>query len=67
MENRPVFPTSVVAISAKLSMAFAHTDFFSSHEAASASAMAILVIGLPAAFMVFMGAIVLRDAMCAPH
>merc|ERR1719277_2717123 len=62
MENRPVFPTSFVAISAKLSMAFAHTDFFSSHEVASASAMAIFVIGLPAAFM---GAIALQDAMCA--
>merc|ERR1711972_1126229 len=61
MENTPVFPTSVVAISAKLSMAFARTDFLSSHEVASASAIAILVIGLPAAFMAaaFMGAILL--------
>merc|ERR1711862_629353 len=49
MDNKPVFPTSFVAISAKLSMAFAHTDFFSSHEVASASAMAIFVIGLHAA------------------
>merc|ERR1719333_2106675 len=57
MENRPVFPTSFVAISAKLSMAFAHTDFFNSHEVASASAMAIFDICLPAAFIVFMGAI----------
>merc|ERR1712014_366339 len=64
MENTPVFTTSFVAISAKLSMAFAHTDFLSSHEVASASAIAPLVIGLPAAFMVFMGAIVLQDA---PH
>merc|ERR1711988_394221 len=59
MENTPV-----VAISAKLSMAFAHTDFLSSHEVASASAIAIFVIGLPAA-TAFMGAIFLRDAMCA--
>merc|ERR1719231_2236445 len=52
MANTPVFPTSVVAISAKLSMTFEHTDFFSSHEVASASAIAPLVIGLPAvAFM----------------
>merc|ERR1719171_2193323 len=56
-ENTPVFPTSVVAISAKLSMNFAHTDFLSSHEVASASAIAPLVIGLPAAFIAFMGAI----------
>merc|ERR1719432_12135 len=66
MENRPVFPTSFVAISAKLSMNLEHTDFLSSQEAASASAMAPLVIGLPAVFIVFMGAIVLRDALCAP-
>merc|ERR1712217_422000 len=64
-EKRPVLPTSFVAISAKLSMNFEHTDFLSSHEAASASAMAPFVIGLPAAFIVFMGAIVLRDALCA--
>merc|ERR1719450_746559 len=51
MEKRPVLTTSFVAISAKLSMAFAHTDFFSSHEVANASAIAILVSGLPAAFM----------------
>merc|ERR1719281_2103102 len=51
MENKPVLTTSFVAISAKLSMAFAHTDFFSSHEVANASAIAILVSGLPAAFM----------------
>merc|ERR1719263_215505 len=55
MENRPVFPTSFVAISAKLSTNFEHTVFLSSHEVASASAIAPLVIGLPAAFM---GAIV---------
>merc|ERR1719188_1028168 len=61
MENTPVFPTSVVAISAKLSMAFEHTDFLSSHEVASASAMPPFVIGLPAVFMVFMGAILLRE------
>merc|ERR1719493_663307 len=67
MENTPVFPTSLVAISAKLSMNFEHTDFLSSHEVASASAIAPLVIGLPAAFIVFMGAIFLRDALCAPE
>merc|ERR1719352_1717806 len=50
-EKRPVFPTSFVAISAKLSMNFEHTDFLSSHEVASASAIAPFVIGLPAAFM----------------
>merc|ERR1712050_817315 len=61
MENTPIFPTSVVAISAKLSMAFAHTDFLSSHEVASASAIAPFVIGLPAVFAAaaFMGAILL--------
>merc|ERR1712176_1383149 len=66
MENKPVFPTSFVAISAKLSMNFEHTDFLSSHDVASASAIAPLVMGFPAApaaFMVFMGAI-LRDATC---
>merc|ERR1712007_124653 len=57
MENKPVFPTSFVAISAKLSMSFEHTDFFSSHDVASASAIALFDMGLPAAFMVFMGAI----------
>merc|ERR1719420_1499753 len=65
MEKRPVLTTSFVAMSAKLSMAFAHTDFLSSHEVANASAIAILLIGLPAAFMVFMGAIFLRGAVCA--
>merc|ERR1712187_940040 len=64
MENKPVFPTSFVAISAKLSMAFEHTDFFNSHEVASASAIAILDIGLPASTAAFMGAIFMRDAMC---
>merc|ERR1711972_638943 len=48
MEKRPVLPTSVVAISAKLSMNLEHTDFFSSHEVASASAIAPFDIGLPA-------------------
>merc|ERR1719190_73696 len=62
-ENKPVFPTSLVAISAKLSMNLEHTDFFSSHEVASASAIAPLVIGLPAVFIVFMGAMFLRDAL----
>merc|ERR1711979_92246 len=56
-EKRPVLPTSFVAISAKLSMNFEHTDFFSSHEVASASAIAPFVIGLPAVFIVPMGAI----------
>merc|ERR1719190_131512 len=54
----PVLPTSFVAISAKLSMNFEHTDFLSSHEVASASAIAPFVI-------VFMGAIFLQDALCA--
>merc|ERR1740127_22521 len=63
MENKPVFTTSVVAISAKLSMTFEHTDFFSSHEVASASAIAPLVIGLPAA-AAFMGAIAC-EILCA--
>merc|ERR1712066_529393 len=67
MENRPVFTTSVVAISAKLSMRLEHTDFFSSQEVASASAIAPFVSGLPAVFMVFMGAIFLRDSLCAPE
>merc|ERR1719198_1888776 len=62
MENKPVFPTSFVAISARLSMTFEHTDFFSSHAVANASAIAPFDIGLPAAFIVFMGAMFLRDA-----
>merc|ERR1719420_2595804 len=64
MENNPVFPTSVVAISAKLSMTFAHTDFLSSHDVASASAIAPFVMGLPAAFMVFIGAIAALKLRC---
>jgi len=63
MAKMPVLPTSFVAISAKLSMTFEHTDFLSSHEVASASAIAPFDIGLPAVFMVFMGAIFLRDAL----
>merc|ERR1719392_617177 len=67
MEKRPVFPTSFVAISAKLSMNFEHTDFLSSHEVASASAMAPFDMGLalaPAA-AAFMGAILLtKRSMC---
>merc|ERR1740120_387976 len=62
MENKPVFTTSLVAISAKLSMRLEHTDFFSSHEVASASAIAPFDNGLPAlaaAFIVFMGAMFL--------
>merc|ERR1712146_244458 len=57
MENKPVLTTSCVAISAKESITFEVTDFLSSNDVASASAIAPLVMGLPAAFMVFMGAI----------
>merc|ERR1740138_540380 len=72
MANTPVLLTSVVAISAKLPMSFAQTDFFNSHSFASASAIAPFVMGLPAAFIVFMGAILgeavrpvsLEDALC---
>merc|ERR1719420_2534108 len=64
-EKMPVLPTSFVAISARLSMNFEHTDFLSSHEVASASAIAPFVIGLPAVFIVFMGAMFLRDALRA--
>merc|ERR1712014_431052 len=39
MAKMPVLTTSFVAISAKLSMTFEHTDFLSSHEVASASAI----------------------------
>merc|ERR1719343_772639 len=63
MEKMPVLTTSVVAISAKLSMAFEHTDFLSSHDEASASARAPLLIAFPAVFIVFMGAIFLRGAL----
>merc|ERR1719446_1101998 len=62
-EKMPVLPTSFVAISARLSMNFEHTLFFNSHEVASASAIAPFVIGLPAVFIVFMGAISLRAAI----
>merc|ERR1719343_394253 len=65
MENTPVFPTSLVAISAKLSMNFEHTDFLSSHEVASASAIAPLVIGLPAAFIAFMLGAIACEMLCA--
>merc|ERR1711862_1082484 len=61
MANTPVLETSVVAISAKLPMSFAQTDFFSSHSFASASAIAPFVMGLPAAFIVFMGAILSEE------
>merc|ERR1711933_536066 len=36
-ENKPVLPISCVAMLAKLSMTFEHTDFLSSHSVASAS------------------------------
>merc|ERR1719497_32111 len=63
MENKPVFPTSCVAISARLSMAFEHTDFFNSHAVASASAMAPFDIGLPAAFVAFMLGAIAREML----
>merc|ERR1712050_615716 len=49
-EKTPVLPTTVVAIEVKLSMTFEHTDFLSSHEVASASAIAPFDIGLAAIF-----------------
>merc|ERR1740138_1567771 len=54
--NIPVLETSLVAISARLPMTFAHCAFFNSHAVASSSAIAPLVMGLADAF-VFMGAI----------
>merc|ERR1719293_45267 len=53
----PAFFTLVVATSASESNTFAHTDFFSSHLVAKASAMAPFVIDFAPAFMVsFIGA-----------
>merc|ERR1739848_754709 len=63
MENRPVFTTSCVAISVRLSMTFEHTDFFNSHEVASASAIAPFDIGLPAAFIAFMLGAIAREML----
>merc|ERR1719226_414499 len=63
MENKPVFVTSCVAISARLSITFEHTDFFNSHDVARASAMAPFVMGRAAA-AVFMGAIAAWELVC---
>merc|ERR1719464_1857743 len=57
-EKMPVFFTSAVAISVRLLMTLAATDFFSSHCVATASAMAPLVMALAPVFMAFMGAMV---------
>merc|ERR1719440_2080135 len=51
----PLLATSAVAISAKLPMSFAHTDFLSSLSVASASARAPLVMAL--AVFIALGAI----------
>merc|ERR1719188_986163 len=65
MANKPVFPTSVVAISARLPRTFEHTDFFNSHEVASASAIAPFDIGLPAAFIAFVLGAIACEMLCA--
>merc|ERR1719464_2159069 len=52
----PAFFTSAVASAAISARTLAATDFFSSHLAATASAMAPLVMALPPAFIAFMGA-----------
>merc|ERR1719145_499221 len=59
--NTPAFFTFVVATSASESNTFAHTDFFSSHLVANASAIPPLVIDLAPAFMVFIGAMLLES------
>merc|ERR1719378_568293 len=51
----PVLDTSLLAISAKLPIIFAQTDFFNSHSVAKASAIAPLVMAFCVAFI---GAIV---------
>merc|ERR1719190_289765 len=60
----PVLATSLVANSAKLSMKLEHTDFFNSHDAANASAMApfdmVFADFMAAAFIAFLGAIVTK-------
>merc|ERR1719378_1318596 len=50
------FFTLVVATSASESNTFAHTDFFSSHLVANASAIPPLVMDFAPVFMVFIGA-----------
>merc|ERR1719188_1589126 len=67
MENTPVFATSCVATSERLSMTFEHTDLFNSHDVASASARAPFVMGRAAvaAAAVFMGAIARKGKRCA--
>merc|ERR1719352_966964 len=65
MENRPVFATSCVATSERLSMTFEHTDLFNSHDVASASARALFVMGRAAA-AVFMGAIAWKGSAVVP-
>merc|ERR1740121_2611053 len=59
MENTPVFATSCVATSERLSMTFEHTDLFNSHDVASASASALFMRTWPHFDddAVFMGAI----------
>merc|ERR1719373_1339885 len=59
--NTPAFFTFVVATSASESNTFAHTDFFSSHLVANASAIAPLVMDFAPAFMAFIGAIFCKN------
>merc|ERR1719359_2027978 len=66
MAKTPVLVTSAVAISAKLPMSFAQTDFFNSHSFASASAIAPFDMALPVAFIVFMGAILSEGVLSVP-
>merc|ERR1719378_1718694 len=47
----PVLDTSLLAISAKLPIIFAQTDFFNSHSVAKASAIAPLVMAFCVAFI----------------
>merc|ERR1719282_129343 len=61
IEKMPAFFTLVVATSASESNTFAHTDFFSSHLVAKASAMAPFVIDFAPAFMVFFIGAMLKE------
>ena len=60
MTNLPALFTSLLAMTAQLSMSFEHAVFFISNSVARASAMAPLVMAF-AVFIAFIGAIVVKE------
>merc|ERR1719401_2943429 len=60
----PVDLTSLAAVSARLAMILPATFCLISNSVARLAAMAPLVMGLPAVFMAFMGAILWRAEKC---